>query len=257
MKARRDMRQTANGRRQAGRGTRSAGRGRRQATSGTRLAALLTGALLGCRGDISAEPPVHLNQNMDFQARFDAQEANEFFADGRAMRLPPQGTVAQDELRDDTHRYSGKVNGTFASTLPMPITAQLLARGRDRFDIYCAPCHDSAGTGQGVVAKRGQKFGMMPLPDFRHERIVSMPAGQIYDVIANGARGMPPYGAQLAVDDRWAIVAYVRAIQVSGRARLADLPAEVREQLGFAAAVATPTAEPAAPAPTPAQPGAK
>jgi mono/diheme cytochrome c family protein len=204
--------------------------------SGVWVAVIGLGA---CRGDISTEPPVHLNQNMDFQARFDPQEENAFFADGRAQRPPVPGTVAQDELKDDDHLYRGKVNGQFASTLPMPVSAELLGRGKDRFEIYCAPCHDAAGTGQGVVAKRGQKFGMVALPDFRSERLVAMASGQIFDAISNGVRGMPSYGAQIPVHDRWAIVAYLRALQISGRARLADIPAEVKEQLGLSVAAAT------------------
>jgi mono/diheme cytochrome c family protein len=219
---------------------------------GTRTNFLPIFLVAACRGDISTEPPVHLNQNMDFQARFDAQEANAFFADGRAQRLPVRGSVAQDELKADDHMYQGRIGGQFAATLPMPLTAELVARGRERYEIYCVPCHDGAGTGQGVVAKRGQKHGMIALPDFRHERIIAMPSGQLFEVISKGARGMPAYGAQIPVGDRWAIVSYLRALQVSGRARLADIPDEAKEQLGLAATAMAPAAATTnTPAPSP------
>ncbi len=187
----------------------------------------------GCRGTPSAEPPVHLNLNMDFQSRFDPQEANPFFADGRAMRPQVTGTVARGELHEDDHLYRGMTNGAFATTLPMPVSAALVARGRERFDIYCAPCHDRAGSGQGLVAQRGIKQGMIAPPDFHSDRIRAMPVGQLFGIITAGARSMPSYAAQIPVEDRWAVVSYLRALQISRRARLADVPQDVIEQKGW------------------------
>ncbi len=200
----------------------------------------------GCRGDLSAEPPVHLVQNMDQQERFEAQEANPYFEDKRAMRLPVEGTIAQGQLREDDHLHRGKINGTFAEDLPngddgeslmvaQPTTPEeierntaFLNRGKERYAIFCTPCHDSAGTGKGIVTERAVRDNpnAPKPPDFQEERVLAMPLGQLYDVIANGARNMPPYAQQIPVRDRWAIATYVRALQLTGRARLDQIPTD-------------------------------
>ena len=207
-------------------------------TSTCRLAVACSMALVGCRGDTSDRPPVHLNQNMDFQARFDAQESSAFFADGRAMRPQVAGTVAMGELNDDPHLYTGRigrgeVDDAFAPTLPMEITRDLVARGRERFNIYCSPCHDASGRGQGVVAMRGMKEGMVAVPDMHSAALRAMLPGKIFHVISNGARSMPSYAAQIPVRDRWAIVAYIRALQLTQQARLEDVPEEIAQQKGW------------------------
>ena len=197
------------------------------------LAALGSAVLLaGCQGDTARLPPVHLVQNMDQQKRFDPQEPNEFFDDGRAMRLPVEGTVARGELADDDHRYRGRIGTEYANTIPIKVTVDLIEHGRSRYNIYCAPCHDHAGTGQGVVAKRGLKHGMVPVPNLHDRRLRAMRVGQIFATISDGARGMPAYGAQIPVDDRWAVVAYVRAIQIARSASARQLPGEMIDQLG-------------------------
>ena len=202
------------------------------------LAALCSLSLLtvGCRGDISSEPPIHYVQNMDNQNRYDMQEPSELFDDKRAMRPRVEGTVATSDLKDDKHLqeddhlYRGQSGGDFVSTLPasdelgqpLKLDRALMERGKERYSIYCTPCHDGAGTGDGLVVKRG----MMKPPSLHEERILAMPIGQIYDVIANGARNMPAYGGQVPVRDRWAIASYVRVLQLSRRATLKQIPAD-------------------------------
>jgi len=196
----------------------------------TRFASLLGClVLVACQGDVSHEPPVHLNQNMDQQNRFEGQEATDLFDDGRAMRPHVPGTIAVGTLKNDPHMDWGKgPQGGFATELPpeapagttLSLDRKLLDRGRERYDIFCTPCHDGQGTGKGLVVERG----MMAPPSFHDERVLAMPIGQLYDVITNGARNMQPYRKQIQLRDRWAIAAYVRALQISRRAGLSDVP---------------------------------
>jgi mono/diheme cytochrome c family protein len=180
--------------------------------------ALVLGAAGGCRGTVSSAPPIHLNPNMDNVARFDPQEPNAFFADNRAMRLPVPGTVAYGQLRDDTHLYDGRLDGELVNELPaqLELTAALVARGRDRYDIYCVPCHGIAGFSDGVTVARG----MLQPPSFHEQRLREEPLGHLYDVMTNGIRNMAPYRSQISVEDRWAIAVYIRALQVSQVASL-------------------------------------
>ncbi|MCC6623691.1 MAG: cytochrome c [Deltaproteobacteria bacterium] len=185
----------------------------------------------GCRGNKSADPPVHPNLNMDFQQHFKAQERNAWFPDGRAMRLPVEGTVAQGQLREDDAFYHGRgPDGRLVDELPAGIAldAQLLARGEARYDIYCAPCHEKTGYGHGLVVQRGLK---VPPPSYHDPRLQAMPLGYFYDVITRGKGTMKAYASQIPVADRWAIAAWVRVLQVSQRAELADVPADVRDSL--------------------------
>jgi len=190
------------------------------------LALLLLSA---CRGDPSDQPPVHLNPNMDNVERYDPQEPDPFFEDRRAMRPEVPGTVAMGQLRQDDHLYRGLVDGKPATTLPVKLDRALLERGQQRFDIYCRVCHGGAGMADGTVVKRG----MLPPPSFHEERIRALPVGQIFHVISHGVRNMPSYAAQIPVRDRWAIVAYVRALQVSRSATLKDVPGDVAESKGW------------------------
>lgn len=190
--------------------------------------ALLAGA--GCRGMVSEQPPIHLQQNMDQQRRLDPQENSAHWEDGRAMRLPPEGTVARGHLGDDAHLDAGRVDGDWAVEMPpqVPLSRALLERGRERYDIFCAPCHDAAGTGRGAVSARG----FQAPPSLHDVRVRAMPVGQYVDIIANGVRNMPPYRAQVPVRDRWAIAAYIRALQISRGTSLADVPPDQRVTLG-------------------------
>lgn len=180
----------------------------------------------------SPQPRWHLVQDMDNQGRFKAQQANPLFADGRAMRPPVAGTVARGELGDDERRTGGLDRGEYVHELPLPLTAELLYRGQERYGIYCAPCHGLAGYGDGMVARRAdelQQGSWVPPASLHDEPALTRPAGHLFNTISNGLRKMPAYGTQIPVDDRWAIVGYVRALQRSQHARLADVPPELRD----------------------------
>ena len=183
----------------------------------------------------SHKPRVQIIPDMDAQPKFKAQKANPMFADGRAMRPPVAGAVARGELRDDTALHAGRdAAGAWVDAIPVSVTAQLMRRGRERYDVFCAPCHGLAGYGDGIVAKRADRLqeGTWTPPSSLHTELVrSRPDGQLYNTVANGVRNMPSYGAQIPVADRWAIVAYVRALQRSQNARIADVPADVRPQV--------------------------
>ncbi len=189
----------------------------------------LAGSLTACQGNRSDLPPVHLIQNMDFQARFDAQEENEFFREadcaravnhdckGRAMRPPVPGTVAVGFLKDDDELHRGRgADGRLFDRLPASITLgpELLDRGRERYNIYCQPCHDEAGGGKGIATLRGGGFKVAPA-NLHDPRLRAMPLAYFYDVITNGKGTMLPYNAQIPVKDRWAIAAWVRTLQAA------------------------------------------
>jgi mono/diheme cytochrome c family protein len=185
------------------------------------------------------KPRVHLVRHMDQQISYKGQEASDVFADHRAARPPVEGTVARGELQADDHRERGIVNGSWATTLPLPVTEALVRRGRERFEIYCAPCHGLAGYGDGPVARRADALmeGTWVPPSSLHDPTVRGRAdGHLYNTIKNGIRNMPPYGPQVAADDRWAIVAYVRALQRSQHATLRDVPPQERSRLAPAGA---------------------
>ncbi len=180
--------------------------------------------LSACRGTLSDDPPIHINPNMDAMERFEAQEENSFFADGRAMRPPVPGTVARGLLREDVAFHAGRnSDDTYVQVMPVQYTVDLAKRGQDRYDIYCAVCHGMAGDGQGVMMTGG--YGFVPI-GFHDDRLRSIEDGYLYEVISQGVRSMPGYAQQIPVADRWAIVAYVRALQRSQNASADDVPAD-------------------------------
>jgi len=185
--------------------------------------------MMGCvRGTPHESPPIHMNPNMDHQEKYLPQSESRFFADGSAMRPPVPGTVARGEYHEDTEYYRGRdAIDSLISRIPVPITLDLMKRGQDRFDIYCAPCHGRTGDGRGIVVQRGY----LPPPSYTDPRLLAAPDGYIFDVITNGVRNMPSYRAQVPVPDRWAIVAYVRALQKSRTATINEVPAEERQKL--------------------------
>lgn len=186
--------------------------------------------LSGCRGGTSRETPIHLNPNMDIQDKYKPYRRSTFFTDGRSMRLPPKGTVARGQLRADTRLHCGKENSidcankdnvTYIATLPIELTLETMKRGRDRYNIYCTPCHAKDGFGRGKVALRSTDLeGQQAIkpPTFHSTRLGKMPVGEIYHTIAYGSKSgaMSGYRHQITdVNDRWAIVAYIRALQRS------------------------------------------
>jgi len=161
---------------------------------------------------------------MHDQPRMRAYRGTEFFGDGRSARPLVEGAIARGQLRQDAHLYTGKVGGAFADSFPFPVTAQVLARGQERFRIYCSPCHGQLGTGEGMVPQRGYKKP----PSYHIDRLRSEKPGYFFDVMTNGFGAMPDYAAQVSVEDRWAIVAYIRALQLSQHASLDDVPGDQR-----------------------------
>lgn len=178
-------------------------------------AALVASGIVGCRGWQTESPPVHLNRNMDIQERGKAYKATPFFADGRYMRTPPAGSVAQGWLKDDDHLALGLVDGQPAAALPAAFVGgeDAVRRGQQRYGIYCAPCHGIGGEGNGTVASR---MAVKP-PSLHDARIKEMPVGKIYQAILNGVNNgnMGSYAAQIEQNDRWNIILYVRALQRS------------------------------------------
>ena len=181
----------------------------------------------------STEPRIHIITDMAFQPKYKMQAESPLFADGRAMRPPVPGAIADGQLQDDDHRYRGKLpDGRFATTFPMPLTEALMRRGQERFNIYCAVCHGLAGMGDGIIPQRTTARGKPWLPVSLHELSVrSQPLGQLFNTITNGIRTMPAYASQIPVEDRWAIILYVRALQRSRAATLDDVPAELRDKI--------------------------
>lgn len=168
-------------------------------------------AATGCsRGSTSSRPPIHLNPNMDSQPKVTAQSESTFFSSGAAMQPPVEGTVARGALRhSDLVRHGLLPNGDEAPSNPLAVDAALKERGRERYEIYCSPCHGSSGNGKGIVATRGA----MPAANLLEERFRSAPDGRIYSAVQNGVGLMPSFAARIPVEDRWAIVAHVRELQ--------------------------------------------
>ena len=184
------------------------------------LSGLLAGVLGGCRGQTSAEPPILPLRNMFDQDRYNAQAESRWFADGRTMRMPVKGTVPRERELDPV-LADGRLadDSGYVPEVPKAIADHfggaeaMVARGHERFDIYCRPCHDGTGSGQGTVITRS---GWQPAPpSFHQDRIRQMPDGQMFATITRGVRVMPSYGSRMPLEDRWAIVSYVRALQLS------------------------------------------
>ena len=166
-------------------------------------------------------------QDMHDQPKYQPLEQSPFFLDQQASRMPVAGTVARGTLRDDTLLYTGKVDGQDALLFPFRVDEAVMARGRQRFNIYCSPCHGQTGMGDGMVVRRGYRRP----PSFADERLRQAPIGHFFDVMTNGFGAMPDYAAQIKPEDRWAIGAYVRALQLSAHATMADVPAAERGRL--------------------------
>ncbi len=177
---------------------------------------------------------IQIIPDMDKQPKFRAQTANPMFADGRAARPPVAGTVARGEARLDDHFYRGVAGGTWAETFPRTLSAELLRRGQERYGIYCAPCHGLSGHGDGIVHARAERLqeGTWTPPSSLHDAVVvGRPVGHLFNTVTNGIRNMPAYGPQIPEADRWAIVAYVRALQRSQGTGIEDVPVERRETM--------------------------
>jgi hypothetical protein len=170
---------------------------------------------------------VSCRQDMHDQPRYESMEASDFFENGSASRRPPEGTVARGHLRNDELLYTGKVNGRIADVFPYKMTKEILARGQERYNIFCSPCHDRVGTGRGIIVQRGMK---QP-PSFHIVRLREAEAGYFFDVMTNGYGIMYSYASRIPVHDRWAIGAYIRALQLSQNAGFSEVSEMDLEQL--------------------------
>jgi len=183
----------------------------------------------GCyRGERSDKPPVHLNPNMDTQEKYKPQAEGDFFEDHSTMETPVAGVVAREYLRDDDAFYRGiDENGNSLKESPVPLTEEGLARGRERFGIYCAVCHGPVGDGKSIMVEKQY----IPPPTYHQDRLRQMPDGEIFNTVSNGLRNMPSYKNQIPVMDRWQIIHYLRALQRSQDATISDVPPQLREEL--------------------------
>ena len=201
------------------------------------VAAVVPFALVAkARATKNTEPRVHAVGDMDWQLKFQAQQENPIFADKRAERPEEPGTVALGELRDDDHLELGKVGGAWARTFPPNIEAnsENMKRGRDQFDVYCAPCHGLGGKGNGPINQRAAELAQgtwIPPTNFHQDYLRKMPVGQLFDTASNGIRNMEGYKGQISTDDRWRVIMYLRALQRSENATLDDVPEDQRSQL--------------------------
>lgn len=183
---------------------------------GRTLLAVAVLLLIGCRQDMHDQP------------KYESLAASDFFADGMSARPAIEGTVARGHLSADDHLFQGRVGKELATTFPFPITKADIERGRNRYNIYCTPCHGMVGDGEGMVVQRGFRHP----PSFHIDRLRDATVGHYFDVISNGFGAMPSYASRIAVMDRWSIIAYVRALQLSQNASVEDLTPDERTKLG-------------------------
>jgi len=180
-----------------------------------RSLALAIVLLAGCRQDMNNQP------------RYKPLAKSEFFGDDRSARPQVPDTVARGELRTNELFYTGKIHGKVADVFPLPVSDTLLQRGREQYDIFCSPCHDRVGTGRGMIVQRGFKEPK----SFHIDRLRQAPVGYFFDVTTTGFGMMPSYATQISPEDRWAIVAYIRALQLSQHATTNDVPATIMGKL--------------------------
>jgi len=193
----------------------SAARSTRAPVRAALSALLAAAAAAGCRQDMHDQP------------RYEPFEASDFFDDGRSARPLVVGTVARGFLNEDQHLHRGRIGGELADRFPFAVDRTVLERGRERYGIFCAPCHDAAGNGNGVIVQRGFKHP----PSFHIQRLREAPPGWFFEVITKGYGAMYDYADRVPPADRWAITAYVRALQRSAHASLADVPQAQRDEL--------------------------
>jgi mono/diheme cytochrome c family protein len=196
------------------------------------LVLLLAFVVSGCRGQRAEKPPVHLNPNMDYQARYNPQALSRDLPEG-TLPWGAKDSLFHTEKRDDylksnTAYYFGKnADGSWVKKVPTEVTAEVINRGQERYDIYCSVCHDKSGSGKGLVIERG----FVPAPSFHEQRVLDMTDGYIFDVISNGVRNMPAYGKQIPEADRWAIVTYVRSLQKVKSSQYSEAKEYIRSEL--------------------------
>ena len=193
------------------------------------LAVVTVLGIAGKRGSLSRKPPIELFPDMDRQPKLRPQEPNSFFANGQSSQPLVPGTIARGTPYEDTPVNTGRLTGAtnFVDTIPLPVDSQLMARGKERYAISCLPCHGPQADGNGIT----KKWGMAVVANLHDPRIVKMTDGELFSIITSGKNLMGGYGANIAIKDRWAIIAYLRALHLSKVATLEDVPAELRSTL--------------------------
>jgi mono/diheme cytochrome c family protein len=186
-----------------------------------------TSALYACLGLVGLLAVGGCRRDMQDQPKFVPLRESDFFGDRRSERPLVEGTVARGDAEASDLLYTGKVNGQLATAFPFPVTWDVMARGQERFNIFCSPCHGRTGNGDGMIVRRGFRAP----PSFHVDRLREAPLGHFFDVMTNGFGAMPDYKAQVPVRDRWAIIAYLRALQQSTAASIADVPADKRGEI--------------------------
>jgi mono/diheme cytochrome c family protein len=180
---------------------------------------LLAAGLSACRQDMHDQP------------KYIPLRPSDFFLDGRSARPLSEGTIPRGHLNDDPAFFTGKgPDGKLINYFPIAVDKDVILRGQQRFNVYCSPCHDRTGSGNGMIVRRGYRHP----PSYHTQRLIEQPDGHFFDVITNGFGAMPDYAVQIQPQDRWAIVAYIRALQLSQQATMNDVPADARGQLGGA-----------------------
>ena len=180
---------------------------------------LLAAGLSACRQDMHDQP------------KYIPLRPSDFFQDGRSARPLSEGTIPRGHLNDDPAFFTGKgPDGKLINYFPIAVDKDVILRGQQRFNVYCSPCHDRTGSGNGMIVRRGYRHP----PSYHTQRLIEQPDGHFFDVITNGFGAMPDYAVQIQPQDRWAIVAYIRALQLSQQATMNDVPADARGQLGGA-----------------------
>jgi mono/diheme cytochrome c family protein len=203
------------------------------ATIAILLALLPVLLITKARNTTSPNPRVHIIVDMDQQAKYKPQQYSPLFADRRAMRPPVSGTVARGQLRLDDHLYRGRVDGEWVDTFPFPITDLIVKRGQEKYEVACALCHGYAGYGDGMIGQRAelrQEPLWVPPTSFHEEQIRERELGHLFNTITHGIRNMPAMGDKITPEDRWAIIAYVRALQRSQNAEWNDITPEIRAE---------------------------
>ncbi|MCS7063258.1 MAG: cytochrome c [Methylacidiphilales bacterium] len=194
---------------------------------GLLLTILLVIFIAGRQGDFTQRTPIEIFDDMDRQQKIKPQKPSDFFPDGRAARMPIPGTIPTHIPVENEYLYTGRIGNRWGNGIPIPVTESLLLRGQERYSIHCAICHGATGAGNGITSQ----YGLVGIANLHQERLLKMDDGEIYNTITHGKGTMYGYGSNIQLEDRWAIVAYIRALQRSQNASLDDLPPEQRTRL--------------------------
>jgi mono/diheme cytochrome c family protein len=193
------------------------------------LSVVLVMGIAGKRGSLSRREPIEIFPDMNRQPKLRPQNTDAFFADGKSSRMPIPGTIARGDRYEDLPVNTGRIPGTtnFIDAIPVDVTEKLIARGQQRFTINCSPCHGAQGDGNGIT----KKYGMAVVANLHDKRIVELKDGEIFNTITYGKGLMGPYGPNVTVEDRWAVIAYLRALQLSQLGTVDDVPEQMRSTL--------------------------